>query len=66
MNGNEGSTSWIVGEKIYLFLVHGLQYLPFISMKTKRLSTSRKLLLGLLCLSVGWIFFRWLPLNSSH
>ncbi len=56
-----------INQKMSLFLplLHGLQYLPFILMKTKKLSTRNKLLLGPVCLSVGWIFFRWLPFNVA-
>lgn len=49
----------------YLPLLHGLQYMPFIFLKTKDLSKSGQLVLAVASVGIGWVFFRWLPFEVS-
>lgn len=49
----------------YLPVLHGLQYMPFIFLKTKDLSKSGKLFLAVGSVGIGWFFFRWLPFGVS-
>lgn len=46
---------------LFLPLLHGIQYLPFVKIKARKLSLSKWLLLVVGFIATGWIFFRWLP-----
>lgn len=40
---------------------HGIQYLPFIKMKGRALSSIHWFILSVTFVASGWVFFRWLP-----
>lgn len=49
-----------------LFLLpffHGVQYLPFIFMKNRKLSPLKWVVLFAAFIGSGWLFFRWLPIS---
>jgi hypothetical protein len=56
-----------INHKMILFLpmLHGIQYYPFIFMKAKNISRIKLYQLAILSVCVGWILFRWLPFNIS-
>ena len=43
-------------------VLHGIQYLPFIKIKARKLNLSKWLTLSVIFIASGWVFFRWLPL----
>lgn len=56
-----------LNQNIILFLpiLHGLQYLPFIKLKVARLNLSRATLIWSACICGGWVFFRWIPFELN-